>query len=52
MEFDNILFGRAGSVAAITLDHPPANTLSVAMLKELDVALDKIEKDQAVRAVL
>ncbi len=52
MEFDNILFGRAGGVAAITLDHPPANTLSVALLKELDVALDKIEKDPSVRVVL
>jgi enoyl-CoA hydratase/carnithine racemase len=52
VEYENILFGRAGGVAAITLNHPPANTLSVALLQELDAAFGEIEKDQTVRAVL
>ena len=52
MDFDNILFGRSDGIAAITLDRPPANTLSVALLHELSAAFGEIEKDQTVRVVL
>ena len=49
MDFDNILFGRSDGIATITLDRPPANTLSVALLRELTAAFGEIEKDQKVR---
>jgi enoyl-CoA hydratase/carnithine racemase len=52
MSFNHILFGRAGGIATITLNHPPANTLSISVLQELDAAFGEIEKDQTVRAVL
>lgn len=52
MPFENILLEKANGVATITLNHPPANALSVALLKEVGAALDDIAQDEAVRAVV
>jgi 3-hydroxyacyl-CoA dehydrogenase len=40
------------SVATITLDHPPANLLTLALLSQLDAAMDRLRADDAVKAIL
>lgn len=52
MAFEFLLFEKSNGVATLTLNHPPANTLRVALLKEIGAALDEIEKDESVRAVV
>ena len=53
MQFDTILVERARAVARITLNRPArANALSQAMLGEIGQALDALEDDSAVRAVI
>lgn len=49
--FDNILL-ESGPVATVTINTPPANTLSAKTLRELSAAFDAIEADDAVRAVI
>ncbi len=43
---------RRGRAAILTLDHPPVNVLSRAVLDELTVRLDEAERDPEVRAVI
>lgn len=50
--FSNILVDVQAGVAVITVNRPPANTLSTATLEELNAALDALEKDDAVRAIV
>lgn len=52
MSFENILFEKVNGVATITLNRPPANSLSIALLKDISAAFDDIEKDEAVHAVV
>ncbi len=52
MAFEFLLFEKSNGVATLTLNHPPANTLRVALLKEIGAALDEIEKDESVRAIV
>ena len=53
MQFDSIQLERIGSVARITLDRPArANALSQGMLAEIAQALDALESDADVRAVV
>lgn len=52
MAFENILFEKSNGVATITLNRPPANSLSMALLKDIGGAFDDIEKDATVRAVV
>jgi len=52
MTFEFLLFEQSNGVATLTLNHPPANTLRVALLKEIGMALDEIEKDANVRAIV
>ena len=52
MAFENILFEKMNGVATITLNRPPANSLSLALLKDISAAFDDIEKDETVRAVV
>lgn len=52
MAFEFLLFEKSNGVATLTLNHPPANTLRVALLKEIGAALDEIEKDASVRVVV
>ena len=39
-------------VARITLHHPPANVLTLSLLKELEQVLNKVEEDDYVRVVI
>jgi|SRR5690625_60794 len=41
-----------GHVAQITIDSPPANALSSAIINEIDKQLDKIEKDSSIKAIV
>ena len=52
MAFEFLLFEKSNGVATIALNRPPANSLSVALVKEIAVAFDDIEKDESVRAVI
>lgn len=52
MAFEFLLFEKSNGVATLTLNHPPANTLRVALLKEIGAALDEIEKDESVRVIV
>ena len=50
--YSNLLVEAQAGVAVITVNRPPANTLSVATLEEFNAALDALEKEDAVRAVV
>jgi enoyl-CoA hydratase len=41
-----------GSVAVVTIDHPPVNALSAPLLEELEAEVDRLDGDDAVRAIL
>jgi enoyl-CoA hydratase len=41
-----------GSVAVVTIDHPPVNALSAPLLDELEAEVDRLDGDDAVRAIL
>jgi enoyl-CoA hydratase len=43
---------RRGKVAVLTIDHPPVNVLSAAVLEALVARLDEVERDPAVHAVV
>ncbi len=50
--YSNILVETQAGVAVITINRPPANTLSTATLEELDAAFDALAADDAVRAII
>lgn len=50
MEF--ISTEQDGSVAVVTIDHPPVNALSAGLLAELEQELDRLDADPATRAVV
>ena len=50
--YSNILVEAQAGVAVITINRPPANTLSTATLEELDAALDALATDESVRAIV
>jgi enoyl-CoA hydratase len=41
-----------GAVAVVTIDHPPVNALSAPLLEELEAELDRLDGDDAVRAIV
>jgi enoyl-CoA hydratase/carnithine racemase len=41
-----------GSVAVVTIDHPPVNALSAPLLEELEAEVDRLDEDDAVHAIL
>ncbi len=43
---------REGGVRLLTLDRPPANAITIALLADLSAALDAAREDDAVRAVV
>lgn len=53
MAYDNILFERAGGVAELTLNRPDKlNAFNPAMHEDIRAALDEVEADAAIRALL
>jgi enoyl-CoA hydratase/carnithine racemase len=43
---------KIGRVAAITIDHPPTNSISTGILKQLAQVVSEYEADDSVRAIL
>jgi len=41
-----------GAVAVVTIDHPPMNALSAALLDELEAEIERLDADESVRAVV
>ncbi len=41
-----------GAVAVVTIDHPPVNALSAPLLEELEAELDRLDRDDVVRAIV
>jgi enoyl-CoA hydratase/carnithine racemase len=52
MAYEYLIVEREGNIAVITLNRPPANPISLAVLNELDAALTELENDKAVRALI
>jgi enoyl-CoA hydratase len=41
-----------GAVAVVTIDHPPVNALSAALLEELEAEVERLDADESVRAIV
>ena len=52
MAYETLLFAREESFAIITLNRPPANAISELLMRELNTALNSVENDDSVRAVI
>ncbi|MGH7390278.1 MAG: enoyl-CoA hydratase/isomerase family protein [Candidatus Rokuibacteriota bacterium] len=52
MAFETLLLDREESFAVITLNRPPANAISEALVRELNEAFDGLAEDGSVRAVI
>ena len=52
MAYETLLFAREESFAIITLNRPPANAISEPLMRELNAALNSVESDDSVRAVI
>src|SRR5437773_9301093 len=52
MPYETLILAREESFAVITLNRPPANAISVDLMKELNAALSDVESDPAVRSVI
>jgi enoyl-CoA hydratase len=49
---DFISTERDGTVAIVTIDHPPVNALSAPLLEELEAEVDALDGDDGVRAIV
>ena len=52
MEFQHITFEKRDGVARLTLSEPPLNVLDIAMMREINAALDGLEDDPSVRVLV
>ena len=52
MAYETLLFAREESFAVVTLNRPPANAISEPLMRELNAALNSVENDETVRAVI
>jgi enoyl-CoA hydratase len=52
MAYETLLFAREERFAIITLNRPPANAISEPLMRELNAALNAVESDDTVRAVI
>src|SRR5438128_12100208 len=52
MAYETLLFAREETFAVITLNRPPANAISEPLMRELNAALNSVENDETVRAVI
>ena len=52
MAYETLILSREESFALITLNRPPANAISLALMRELNAALSDVEHDAAVRSVI
>ena len=47
-----ILTEQDGTVAVVTIDHPPVNALSAPLLEELEAEIERLDADDSVRAIV
>jgi enoyl-CoA hydratase/carnithine racemase len=52
MDFKNILYKKGKYVATLTLNRPPANTINLATLLEIETTLVQAEQDKDVRVLI
>jgi cyclohexa-1,5-dienecarbonyl-CoA hydratase len=52
MEFENIIFKKKDGVARLTLNRPPLNVLNIAMMKEINQALESIQNDTSLKVLV
>jgi enoyl-CoA hydratase/carnithine racemase len=52
MAYETLILDREEAVAVVTLNRPPANAISEAMVRELNAALNDVQTDAAIRAVV
>lgn len=52
MEYRNLMVGRMGHVARITINHPPANTWDLATVLEFEAAVAAVESDPDIRVMV
>jgi len=52
MPYETLVLTREETFAVITLNRPPANAISVELMRELNAALSDVETDPAVRSVI
>ena len=52
MAYDTLILDREESVAVITLNRPPVNAISEPLIRELNTALNEVQADAAIRAVV
>jgi cyclohexa-1,5-dienecarbonyl-CoA hydratase len=52
VEFQHIIFDKQDGVARLTLNKPPLNVLDIAMMREINAALERLSKDPAVKILV
>jgi enoyl-CoA hydratase/carnithine racemase len=52
MAFETLILDRGDGYAVLTLNRPPANTISTQMVLELEMAIDEVVREAGVRAVV
>src|SRR5215831_10384271 len=52
MSFETLLLERGDGHAVVTLNRPPANTISAQLVLELEDAVEELARDEAVRAIV
>jgi enoyl-CoA hydratase len=52
MAYETLLLERAEGYAVVTLNRPPANTISAQLVTELEAAVDELARDETVRAII
>ncbi len=52
MKQQNILLEKQGHVGIVTINHPPANTWNWATMEEFEEAVNEVENDREIRAVV
>jgi cyclohexa-1,5-dienecarbonyl-CoA hydratase len=52
MEFQHIIFETQDGVARLTLNKPPLNVLDIAMMREINSALERVDGDPSIKALV
>lgn len=52
MTYETLIVERENNIGIITLNRPPANPINLAVLEELDKALNELEQDKTIRALI
>ena len=52
MPYETLILAREESYAVITLNRPPANAINEQLVKDLNAALDEVEKDPGVLSII